>query len=83
MPDLDPTSRYAHLLNLCQDYQELVEQIQSGMLETDEIRELNGQRSVLHEQIMAEMKRVGKPFIDREHARNLAFQIAKWSPDRE
>jgi hypothetical protein len=83
MPDPDATSRYAHLASLCQDYQELVEQIQSGMLETDEIRELNGQRSVLHEQIMAEMKRIGKPFKDREHARNLAFQIAKWSPDGE
>jgi hypothetical protein len=83
MSDLDPTSPFAHLINLCRDYQELVELIQSGMLDTDDIRELNGQRSVLHEQIMAELTRLGKPFRDREHARNLAFQIAKWNTDTE
>lgn len=83
MPDLDPTSPYARLFTLCREYQEMVELIQSGMLETDEIRQLNGQRSVLHDQLIEELSRLGKPFRDREHARDLAFQIAKWSPDTE
>lgn len=83
MPELDPTSPYAHLVTLCREYQEMVELIQSGMLETDEIRQLNGQRSVIHDQIMEELRRLGKPFRDREHARDMAFTIAKWSPDTE
>lgn len=83
MPDADPTSPYAHLVSLCREYQDMVELIQSGTLETEEIRYLNGQRSVLHDQLMEELRRLGKPFRDREHARNLAFQIAKWSPDTE
>jgi hypothetical protein len=83
MPDYDSTSPYAHLFSLCREYQEMVEQIQSGMLETDDIRALNSQRSVLHDQIMEELTRLGKPFKSREHARNMAFQLAKWSPDTE
>lgn len=71
---------FDHLITLCREYQELIDQIESGGLETEEIRYLNGQRSVLHDQIMAEMKRVGVSFRDREHARNKAIQIARWSP---
>ncbi|NTW97100.1 MAG: hypothetical protein HGB28_00930 [Oscillochloris sp.] len=78
MPDLDPTSRFAHLVNLCRDYQEIIDQTQSGMLETDEIRELNGQRSVLHEQVMQEMRQLGLTFTNREDAMRKAFKIARW-----
>nr|WP_044200912.1 hypothetical protein [Oscillochloris trichoides] len=71
-------SSYAYLISLCREYQQLVDDIQSGMLETDDIRELNGQRTVLHEQVMEEMRRLGKSFTDREHAMRLAFQLARW-----
>ncbi|WP_129628248.1 hypothetical protein [Candidatus Oscillochloris fontis] len=69
---------YDYLISLCREYQQLVDDIQSGMLETDEIRELNGQRTVLHEQVMEEMQRLGISFTDREHAMRQAFQIARW-----
>lgn len=78
MPDPDATSRYAHLINLCRDYQEIIDLIQSGTLETDEVRELNGQRSVLHEQVMEEMTRLGMSFSDRAHAMRKAIMIARW-----
>jgi cell division FtsZ-interacting protein ZapD len=78
MPDPDATSRYAHLINLCRDYQEMIDLIQSGTLETDEVRELNGQRSVLHEQVMEEMTRLGMPFADRVDAMRQAVKIARW-----
>lgn len=78
MPDPDATSRYAHLINLCRDYQEMIDLIQSGTLETDEVRELNGQRSVLHEQVMEEMTRLRMPFADRADAMRQAIKIARW-----
>jgi hypothetical protein len=78
MPDADPTSRFAHLINLCRDYQDIIDLTQSGGLDTDEIRELNGQRSVLHEQVMEEMRRLGMPFTDRADAMRQAVKIARW-----
>lgn len=78
MPDADPTSRLAHLISLCRDYQEIIDLTQSGGLETDEIRELNGQRSVLHEQVMEEMTRLGMTFTDRGDAMRQAVKIARW-----
>ena len=78
MPDPDPTSRFAHLISLCRDYQEIIDLTQSGGLETDEVRELNGQRSVLHEQVMEEMRRHGMAFADRADAMRHAVKIARW-----
>ena len=78
MPDPDATSRLAHLISLCRDYQEIIDLIQSGTLETDEVRELNGQRSVLHEQVMEEMARLGMRFTDRADAMRQAIKIARW-----
>ena len=78
MPELDETSEYRHLSNLCHEYQQLVELIESGRLETEEIRHLNGERSVLHDQIMEEMQRLRIAFDDRDDARRKAFKLAKW-----
>lgn len=78
MPEIDPTSRFAHLVNLCQDYQEMIDLIESGTLETEEIRQLNGERSVLHDQIMEEMTRLGMAFTDRVDAMRQALKIARW-----
>jgi hypothetical protein len=78
MPDLDPTSQYTRLIILCREYQELIDQIESGGLETEEIRYLNGQRSVLHDQVMEEMARLGMPFSDRADAMRQAVKIARW-----
>jgi hypothetical protein len=78
MPDLDPTSRYAHLVILCQEYQEIIDLTQAGTLDTDEVRALNGQRSVLHEQLMAEMTRLEMPFSDRVDAMKQALKLARW-----
>lgn len=78
MPDFDATSRYAHLINLCQDYQELIDQIMSGLYETEEVRYMNGQRSVLHDQVMEEMDRLGMDYTDRVDAMKQALKIARW-----
>jgi hypothetical protein len=78
MPDPDATSRFAHLIRLCRDYQDIIDQTQSGMFETDEIQELNSQRSVLHEQVMEEMTRLTIPFTDRADAMRQALKIARW-----
>lgn len=63
---------------LCRDYQEIIDLTQSGTLEADEVRELNSQRSVLHEQIMEEMTRLGMPFTDRVDAMRQAIKLARW-----
>jgi hypothetical protein len=78
MPDPDATSRYAHLISLCRDYQDIIDHTQSGMLDTDEIRELNSQRSVLHEQVMDEMRHLGIAFADRVDAMKKALKLARW-----
>lgn len=78
MPDADPTSLYAHLISLCREYQEMIDYIEGGGLETEEIRYLNGQRSVLHDQVMEEMTRLGMTFSDRADAMRKAVQIARW-----
>jgi hypothetical protein len=78
MSDPDATSRYTYLISLCRDYQEIIDQTQSGMLDTDEIRELNSQRSVLHEQVMDEMRNLGIAFADRVDAMKKALKIARW-----
>ncbi len=78
MPILDPTSDYAHLVNLCRDYQETIDQIKSGALDAEEIRYLNGQRSVLHEQVMEEMTRLEMPFANRVDAMEQALMLARW-----
>lgn len=78
MPDFDATSRWARLIILCREYQEMIDQIEAGGLETEEVRYLNGQRSVLHDQVMEEMTRLGMPFADRADAMRRAVKIARW-----
>ncbi|RRR72137.1 MAG: hypothetical protein EI684_10510 [Candidatus Viridilinea halotolerans] len=78
MSDFDATSRYAHLITLSHEYQELIDSTEMGGLETEEIRYLNGQRSVLHDQIMEEMMRLGMHFTDRGDAMRKAIKLARW-----
>lgn len=78
MPDADPTSRFAHLVSLCREYQEMIDTIEGGGLETEEIRYLNGQRSVLHDQVMEEMTRLRMTFTARADAMRQAVKIARW-----
>ena len=83
MPDIDPLSPYAHVIQLAREYVDLIELVEQGGLETDDIRELQGQRSVLHDQIIAEFDRLNIPYTDRDNVRARAFQFAKWLPAPE
>lgn len=78
MPEIDPTSPLAHLIQLCKEYKEIIDQMRSGRFETEEIHYLSGQRTVLHDQIIAEMEHLGIIIEDREEAMQRAFQIAQW-----
>jgi hypothetical protein len=77
MPDIDPNSPYAHLIYLALEYWEIIEWIQSGMLDTEEIQYLDAQRVVLHEQILEEMSRLKLPISDRTEAAQQAINIAR------
>jgi hypothetical protein len=77
MPDIDPNSAYAYLIYLALEYWEIIEWIQSGMLDTEEIHYLDTQRVVLHEQILEEMSRLNLPISDRDEAAQQAIKIAK------
>jgi hypothetical protein len=79
MPELDSTSPYYHLATLCQEYQELIDLLQGGMLDTEDLRILQGQRSVIHDQIMEEMTRLGLTYADRAEAMRKAIKIARWT----
>jgi hypothetical protein len=83
MPEIDPTSSYARLIQLTLEYKETIDLIESGMLETEEIRVLLSQRSLLHNDIIAELERLNKPVESREEAMRLAYQIAQWYRDPE
>lgn len=78
MPELDPTSRIAHLIQLCIEYQQIIEDIGSGRFEIEEVYYLTSQRTVLHDQVIAEMERLGIPIEDREDAMQKAFKTAQW-----
>jgi hypothetical protein len=83
MPDIDATSRYYHLIQLVQEYREIIDQVEHGGLETEEIRYLQGQRSVTHDQIIEEFVRLKIPFVDREDVMRQAFRIAQWARPAE
>ena len=78
MPEIDPTSPYARLIQLALEYKETIDMSESGMFETDEVRELLGQRSLLHDQIIAEFQRLGMPITNRDDAMRKAYQLAQW-----
>jgi hypothetical protein len=83
MPEIDPNSPYAHLIRLTLEYKETIDLTESGMLETEDIRELLGQRSLLHDSIIAELERLNISFEGREDAMRKAYQIAQWYRDPE
>ena len=78
MPESDPLSPYAHVIQLAREYVDVIELIEQGGLDTDEIRHLLGQRTVLHDQIIAEFERLHISYTDRDDVRARAFQLAKW-----
>jgi hypothetical protein len=78
MPELDPTSQYARLVQLAWEYQEIIEHTEDPSFTTEELGILNSERTVLHEQIIAELQRLGEPVEDRTAAMQMALRIAKW-----
>lgn len=83
MPEIDPTSSYAHLIQLSIEYKEIIDLIESGMLETDDVRQLYGQRSLLHNAIIDELARLNMPAKSREEAMQTAYRYANWFRDPE
>jgi hypothetical protein len=83
MPELDPTSPYALLVQLAWEYQEIIERTEDPSFTVEELDILNSDRTVLHEQIIAELQRLGEPVEDRTAAMRLALRIAKWFPRSE
>ena len=80
MPEFDPTSRYAHLIELAWDYQDIIDQADDPSFTMEELSILNSQRSVLHDQIIAELERLGEPAKDRTAAMQFALRAARWMP---
>lgn len=78
MPELDPTSPFARLINMVCEYRDIIDLTESGNLETEEIRILLGDRSVLHDAIIEEMQRLKIPVVDRDDAMIKAYQYAQW-----
>ena len=83
MPEIDPTSPYARLVQLARDYLKIIEYTEDPSFSTEELGILNSERTVLHEQIIAELLRLGKPVGDRAEAMSLALRVAKWFPSPE
>jgi hypothetical protein len=78
MPEFDPTSKYAHLINLALDYLKVIEQAEDPSFTAEERYTLLGDRSILHDQIIAEFARLGEAIDDRADAMRRAIRIAKW-----
>lgn len=78
MPEFDSTHPQAYLIQLCIEYKETIDQIGSGLYETEEVYYLTGQRAALHDDIIREMERLGIPIADREDAMKRAIRIAQW-----
>lgn len=85
MPERDPTSPYAYLLTLVQEYRDVIALIESGQLETHEILFELGQRQIIHDQIIEELSRLGQPVNTRQEALDIADRIASfyWLGDEE
>jgi hypothetical protein len=78
MPELDPTSEYARLVQLAWEYQEIIDLADDPSRPMEEIQSLNSQRTVVHDEIIAELERLGKPVEDRESAMRFALKLARW-----
>lgn len=83
MPDIEPNSPYYHLIQLALDYRKLINLIEQGGLSTEEIQHLNGDRSVLHNQIIEEFAHLGQPVTSREEAMQKALRLVQWYPSDE
>lgn len=78
MPEYDSTSPYARLVQLAWEYQEIIEHAQDTSLTYEERLILSSDRTVLHDQIIEELRRLGQPIEDREEAMKFAIKVAKW-----
>jgi hypothetical protein len=78
MPEHDSTSSYDHLIALVQEYRELTELLESGLLETADVLGVLGQRQTTHDQIIEELARLGQPVNTRQEALDIADRIAWW-----
>lgn len=78
MPELDSTSEYAHLVQLARDYLKIIERTQDPSYTMEELQILSSERTVLHDQIIEELRRLGKPIDHREAAMRFAIRVAKW-----
>lgn len=78
MPELDSTSDYAHLVQLAREYKKTIERTEDPSFTMDELQILLSERTVLHDQIIAELVRLGRPVENREDAMKFALRIANW-----
>jgi hypothetical protein len=78
MPEHDPTSPYAHLITLVQEYRELTALLESGLLETDDVLVVLGDRQVVHDHIIEELARLGQPTKSRQEALDIAERLVWW-----
>ena len=78
MPDIEPNSPYYHLIQLALDYRRVINLIEHGGLSTEDRQRLNGDRSVLHDQIIEEFARLRQPVTSREEAMRKALRYAQF-----
>lgn len=78
MPELDPTSLYAHLFTLVQEHRELRQLIESRLLDEEDMIEADRQRQMTHTQIMEELVRLGHSVQSRQEALHLAETLVWW-----
>ncbi len=65
------------LVQLAQEYREIVELTENYALVTEEHRLLLSQRSVVHDQLIDIFTQLGIAFVDRQDARRQALAIAQ------
>jgi hypothetical protein len=78
MSELDPTSDHARLVQLAWEYQQVIERAQDPSYTMEDLQILSSERTVLHDQIIEELRRLGKPIEDRAAAMRYAIMVAKW-----
>ena len=78
MPELDSTSDYAYLAQLAKEYKKTIERTEDPSFTMDELQILLSERTVLHDQIIEELLRLGIPVKSREDAMKFAFRVANW-----
>jgi|GEM_PF-2168665 hypothetical protein len=80
MPEIDSASPFWRLFQLAREYIQLINYTMEYTLSTEELEQLNSERSGLHDSIWRECIRIGLT-EDRETAAQRALTLAKWFSD--